>query len=140
MNIDVTFPGGKRVDAAFEGFVVHTDQSPMHGGKGAAPEPYELFLASLATCAGAYVLAFCDARQIATSEIRLAQRGEFDGATGRLERVEIEISLPSDFPDKYRAPLLRAVESCKVKRTLASPPVMSVGIRGEAAPPVSSTG
>jgi putative redox protein len=131
--INVTFPGGKRVDAAFAGHVLHTDQSPEHGGEGAAPEPYDLFLASLATCAGAYALAFCQARGLSAARLELEQRARFDAATRRLESVEIEVGLPADFPEKYRIPLLRAIEGCKVKKTLASPPSISVATRTRAA-------
>jgi hypothetical protein len=70
----VSFPGGKRVDASFEGFTVETDQSEKNGGAGAAPEPFELFLASLATCAGIYVLSFCQNRNIPTDGVRLMQQ------------------------------------------------------------------
>jgi len=48
----VSFPAGKRADAQFKGFTIQTDQSPRGGGEGSAPEPFDLFLASIATCAG----------------------------------------------------------------------------------------
>ena len=56
MEIEVSFPGGKRVDATFGGFTIRTDQPVSAGGQGSAPEPSALFLASLATCAGIYVV------------------------------------------------------------------------------------
>lgn len=136
MIIEVTFPGGKRVDATFGRHVLHTDQSTEHGGTGSAPEPFELFLASLATCAGAYVAAFCDARQIPTADLRLTQRASFNDVTRLLERVVVELDLPPTFPEKYRAPLVRAVEGCKVKKTLASPPPITVEVRTHADPPI----
>src|SRR5690242_6208835 len=55
-DIEVSFPGGKRVDARVGSFVVHTDQPADQGGEGGAVSPFDLFLASLATCAGIYVL------------------------------------------------------------------------------------
>ena len=94
MDIKVRFAGNKRVDAIWGDRVVHTDQSPLHGGEGSAPEPFELFLASLATCAGVYVLGFCQARNIPTDGIELAQRSESDEA-GRLAKVTMEISVPA---------------------------------------------
>src|SRR5215471_4208280 len=59
MDIEVSFPGGKRVDAQVGEFAIRTDQPEALGGAGTAPTPYDLFLASLATCAGIYVLGFC---------------------------------------------------------------------------------
>ena len=139
MEIRITFPGQKRVQAQLGSHVVSTDQSPAHGGEGAAPEPFDLFLSSIGTCAGAYVLAFCDARGIPTADIAITQRQHFDETQKRLERVTLELALPETFPEKYRASLLRAVEGCKVKRALATPPdvaveIMSGGDRGTRAP------
>ena len=52
MHIDVTFPGGLAVDAHLLGFTVRTDQPVKHGGSGTQPAPFDLFLASIATCMG----------------------------------------------------------------------------------------
>lgn len=121
MDIRVNFPGGKRVDARFGRHVVHTDQPPTLGGADAAPAPFELFLSSLATCAGIYVLGFCQARGISTDGIELVQHTDYDD-TGRLSRVQLEIHVPPMFPEKYRAALVRVAESCKVKKVIADPP------------------
>lgn len=127
MDITITFPGGKRVDAAMpDGHVIHTDQSPANGGEGAAPEPFTTFLASIGACAGIYVLGFCQARGLPTEGIRLVQRHVFDPETHRLASVGIDIELPADFPEKYRPAVIRAAEHCKVKKTIAEPPVFEV--------------
>lgn len=129
----ITFPEGKRVDAAFGDHVVRTDQSAAHGGAGTAPEPFDLFLASLATCAGIYALGFCQARGLSTEGLDLVQRATFDPDTKRLTRVDLEVTLPPGFPEKYRAPILRAMEGCKVKKTLVDPPVVTVVAKDVAA-------
>ncbi|MBK7586270.1 MAG: OsmC family protein [Myxococcales bacterium] len=121
MDITVRFPGNKRVDALFGDRVIHTDQSPLHGGEGSAPEPFELFLASLATCAGVYVLGFCQARNIPTDGIELTQHQDFDEA-GRLARVTMKISVPAGFPPKYVPALERVAAKCTVKRVIQDAP------------------
>jgi ribosomal protein S12 methylthiotransferase accessory factor len=126
MDIAITFPGGKRVDAAFGEWVVRTDQPVALGGDGTAPAPFDLFLSSLATCAGIYVLGFCQARGIPTDGMKLIQHNRFDSATHRLQAVDLEIVLPLSFPEKYRDAVIRAAEGCKVKKVLASPPAISV--------------
>src|SRR5512140_2369253 len=70
MQIEISFPGGKRVDAQFGPHLIRTDQSAEAGGEGSAPEPYSLFLASLGTCAGIFVLSFCQKRGLATEGLR----------------------------------------------------------------------
>lgn len=122
MDIRIAFSGGKRVDAHFDGRVVQTDQSPLGGGDGSAPEPFQLFLSSLATCAGIYVLGFCQARGIPTDGIEMIQHHDFDMEHGRLAGVRIDISVPEDFPAKYVPALERVAAKCTVKRVIENPP------------------
>lgn len=127
MELAISFPGGKRVDVAVGRHVLKTDQSAAHGGDGSAPEPFELFLASLGACAGIYALGFCQARGLSTEGLSLTQRNDF-APDGSLARVDLELSLPRDFPEKYRAAIVRAIEGCKVKKTLFAPPVVTVAL------------
>lgn len=129
-DIEVSFPGGKRVDAQVGGHVVRTDQPASAGGEDAAPAPFELFLASLATCAGIYVLGFCQARGLPTEGLRLVQRSRAD-EKGHLESVDLEILLPPGFPLKYTDAIAHAAAGCKVKRTLSDPPAVAVRARVE---------
>ena len=121
-TMTVTFPGGKRVNAEFDGFEVATDQCVDSGGDGSAPEPFEYFLASLATCAGIYVLGFCQKRGIPHDRLRLVQEWDRDGKSNRLTAVRISIEVPADFPEKYHAALVRAANQCAVKKVMEDPP------------------
>ncbi|MBW1878917.1 MAG: OsmC family protein [Deltaproteobacteria bacterium] len=125
-EIVVTHGGGKKIDAHADGFTIRTDQSPKGGGEGSAPEPYLLFLSSLATCAGIYVVGFCQTRNIPTDGIRLIQDHAFDPKTRRLSQIKLRIELPEHFPEKYRSAVERAAALCTVKRTLENPPEMIV--------------
>ena len=87
-TIEVSFPGGKRVDARVGGFTMATDQPTELGGDGSAPAPFDLFLASIATCAGIYVLGFCQARGLATDGLALVQHHEVDP----VQDVEMAVS------------------------------------------------
>lgn len=126
MDMTITFPGGKRVDAHLMGHTIHTDQARESGGDGSAPEPYVTFLAALGTCAGIYVLGFCQARNLPTEGISLVQHHDFNPVTHRLEHVTIEVRVPSSFPEKYRKAVQRAADMCAVKRTILEPPTFDV--------------
>ena len=132
MDLEIRFPGGLQVDASFNGFVVHTDQSASSGGEGSAPSPFDLFLASLATCAGIYVLRFLRQREVPTDGVRLVQRVVSNPSTGMVEEIRIEIEVPQGFPEKYVAPMIRAAELCAVKKHLEHPPAMAVVVTGHA--------
>jgi len=122
----VDFPGGARVDAHFGPYTVKTDQPPAGGGEGSAPAPFSLFLASIATCAGIYVLGFCRQRGLPTEGIRLVQRVERDPLTHMVAKVALDIQLPPDFPEKYRGAVIRSAEQCAVKKAIEKPPVFAV--------------
>jgi ribosomal protein S12 methylthiotransferase accessory factor len=123
-EIEVTLPGGRRVDARLGGHVVHTDQPRDNGGEDTAPSPYQLFLASLGTCAGIFVQGFCAKRGLATDGVRLTLRAEHDQETGVLTRVAIDVHLPPGFPDRYRDALVRVVDQCSVKRAIQAQPAI----------------
>jgi ribosomal protein S12 methylthiotransferase accessory factor len=122
--MEITFPGGVAVDATYRGHTVHTDQ-PLHAGGGdSGPAPFDLFLASIGTCAGLYALRFCQQRDIPTAGLRVTMEPERDD--GRIARLRIAVELPPGFPDKYRAAILRAVDQCTVKRHMVEPPEFEV--------------
>ena len=120
-EMTVDFPGGKKVTAHYDGFDIATDQGVDSGGQGTAPEPYDLFLASLATCAGYYVLKFCEGRSIPTEGVSIRQSWERN-EDKKLIRIAIEIRVPTGFPEKYRKALVRAANTCAVKKTILDPP------------------
>ena len=99
MEMEITFPGGARVDANFGGMTVKTDQPVQGGGQGSAPTPFATFLASIGTCAGIYVLGFCQQRGIPTDGIKIVQRMQSDRTTGLVGQIDLEIQLPHDFPE-----------------------------------------
>ncbi len=126
MEMVIDFPGGAHVDAHFGGFTVMTDQPPQGGGEASAPTPFALFLASLGTCAGIYVLGFCRQRGLPTEGIRILQKMSNNPETGKLERVDLDIQLPAGFPEKYQEALIRAASQCAVKKQLEHPPTIQV--------------
>jgi ribosomal protein S12 methylthiotransferase accessory factor len=126
MDMTITFPGGARVDAQAGPFTIRTDQPPQAGGEGSAPAPFSLFLASIGTCAGIYVLGFCRQRGLPTDGIEIVQRVEPDRRTGMVGRIHLEIRVPKEFPEKYHDALIRAAAQCAVKKHLETPPAFEV--------------
>jgi len=124
-QILVSFGSGKRVNAHINGFEIATDQSVDNGGDGSAPEPYNLFLASLATCAGIYVLGFCQKRDIPSDGISLRQTPKRNG-DGKIVGLDIEILVPPSFPEKYHGALERVAAKCAVKKTIELQPEFGV--------------
>jgi putative redox protein len=125
MDIEVFFEGKKGVNARVRNHIVKTDQPAGGGGDDGAVTPFELFLASLATCAGIYVKGFCDQRQIPTEGIRIVQQHTFD-AKGMVSKIVLNIQVPKEFPEKYVESLIAVAGLCKVKQHFVSPPHIEV--------------
>jgi ribosomal protein S12 methylthiotransferase accessory factor len=121
MDMIIDFPGGSRVDAHFGPFTVATDQPPS----GSAPTPFALFLSSIGTCAGIYVLGFCQQRGLPSDGIRIIEHVH-SGQNGMVEKIDLEIQVPESFPEKYRPSLIRSAELCAVKKHLENPPTFEV--------------
>src|SRR5262245_50522970 len=124
--MEIRFPGGLEVEAIHGGFKIATDQPFVHGGGGSAPTPFDLFLASIGTCADLYALRFCDQRNLDSEGLALELKAVHDPDGKRLAEIRIEITLPPAFPEKYREAILRAVDQCKVKRHILEPPKFEV--------------
>jgi ribosomal protein S12 methylthiotransferase accessory factor len=125
MEMLIDFPGGARVDAHFGPYEVHTDQPP----EASAPSPFATFLASIGTCAGIYVLGFCQQRGLSPEGIRILQRMQTNPTDGMVEKIELEIQLPASFPEKYKQAVIRSAELCAVKKHLEHPPRIDVSTK-----------
>ena len=124
--MEITFNGGKIVTAHCHGHEIKTDQPVNSGGENSAPSPFELYLASIGTCAGIYVKSFCDNRQIPTDNIKIVQTVEYDKESGLPVNILIDIQLPADFPEKYKASVIHVAELCKVKKSIKKPPEFKI--------------
>jgi len=126
MEMEIYFDGGKKVNARLNGNVIKTDQPLEAGGEGSAPAPFDLFLASIGTCAGIYVKSFCDQRSIPTENIKIIQTMEYNKETRLIGKIGLDIKLPADFPEKYKDAVINAASLCAVKKHLMNPPKMEV--------------
>lgn len=123
MGIKIVLPGNKRVDAIMpSGHIIRSDQPVREGGGGTAPAPFELFLASIGTCAGIYIVGFCESRNIPYEGIEIEQNLLYDPIQRRISKVILEIRVPKEFPVKYYDALVNAANLCAVKKALDNPP------------------
>jgi ribosomal protein S12 methylthiotransferase accessory factor len=118
MAIDIYFNGNKKVNAVIDGFTVSTDQPVQAGGDNSAPTPFNMFLASLGTCAGIYIKGFCDQRGIDSKDIRIVMDYNYDPIRKMIVKFIMRIHVPTDFPEQYEAAVVKSAALCAVKRHL----------------------
>ncbi len=120
MDMKITFPDKLRVDAQYGPFDISTNQD------GSTPPPFALFLASIGTCAGVYVLSFCKQRGLDTDGLEIVQSMDTDPATRMIKTVNLDIKLPKNFPAKYKDAIMRSADQCAVKQHLIEPPNFNI--------------
>jgi putative redox protein len=124
--MEITFDGGKVITAHIGGHEIRSDQPVDGGGGNSAPSPYDLFLASIGTCAGIYVKSYCDNHQIPSDGIKIIQHHEWNKESGLPIKISLDIQVPASFPEKYKASLIHVANLCKVKKTMAAPPEFTI--------------
>ena len=120
--MEITFPGGVAVNAETDGFMIKSDQPADNGGDNSAASPFDLFLASIGTCAGFYALRFCQQREIDTTGMHMTLDTERNNDTNRLDQVKLIIHLPDGFPEKYKKTIIRVTDQCSVKKAVLDAP------------------
>ena len=126
MDMLIKMNGKSKISAEYKGFVINTDQSLASGGENTALPPFDLFLASIGTCAGYYIKAFCDQRDIDTDGIEITQKMIYNKEEHRVSGIDIEVKLPENFPMKYKDALINAANTCAVKRHILTPPEFKI--------------
>ena len=126
MIMEIFFDGKKKVNASIHGQIIKTDQPIEAGGDGSAPAPFDLFLASIGTCAGIYIKGFCDQRGINAENIKITQTMVINPDTRMIGKISLDIHLPADFPEKYKDAVVNVANLCAVKKHLLNPPAIEV--------------
>jgi putative redox protein len=128
-ELKVVFSGNYKIDVEYKGFTVKTDQPARDGGDNTAPAPFDLFLVSVAACAGFYALAFCRERQISTEGLGVTMTTERGEVSRMIDKISIVVDVPPGFPEKYRSALAKAVDHCTVKAHMMRPPQFEITLR-----------
>ena len=65
-------------------------------------------------------------RGLTATGIRIVERVKHSPVSGMVDEIDLEIQVPSTFPEKYRDSLVRAAELCAVKKHLEKPPRFAI--------------
>ena len=131
--ITITHEHGDRIAIRVRGHTLVTDQPISGGGDDAGPTPTELFVASLAACAGFYAERFLRRHG---PDAGLSITCDFAMSTDRPSRVasvDLRIDVPGPLREDLREALLRAVDHCTVHNSLRTPPAVRIEIRDSVA-------
>ncbi len=122
MEIKVNFLDNLRIEAKFDDFSIIADQPIRYKGDGSAPSPFDYFLASSAMCAAYFIKVYCNARDIPTDGIRVAQNNIVDPENRYNQIFKIQVEIPEHISERDREGMLRAVDRCTVKKVIQTGP------------------
>jgi putative redox protein len=120
-TVTVRHLDGDRLRIQVRGHELLTDQPVEEGGEDTAPTPTELFLASLAACAGFYAERFLRRHELPTEGLVIACEWAWAHDPMRVGGVELTVDAPGLTPERYQA-FERVIEHCTIHNTLRKPP------------------
>jgi putative redox protein len=109
--------------------MLQADELSTVGGNDAGPNPQELLLAALGSCASITIRMYADRKQwplqgvhvcLSYATIQAEDRGECAATVGTAELIEMEISVAGDLSDDQQRRLLEIANRCPVHRMLDS--------------------
>jgi organic hydroperoxide reductase OsmC/OhrA len=108
-----------------DGFSVAVDEPVSVGGTEDAPQPTDLFLASVASCFALALVYSARKQSIALGSVRVAVVGDY-GAGCRFDAVHVEAEVVGPTAAEIDALRTAAERVCYVTNTLRSPVTLTV--------------
>jgi putative redox protein len=114
------------------------EPSPL-GGKDAGPDPHELVLAALGSCASITIRMYAERKQwplqgvhvcLSYLTVNAEDYGESHAAVGTPEPIEMEISVAGDLSDDQQRRLLEIANHCPIHRMLESQVQIRARLKG----------
>lgn len=107
--------GANQVDAKVRSFVVTT-------GGDDAPAAFEMFLLSLGSCTAATVAGYCRRNELPAEGLQVLMDITRCPETRMATSIKMQLVPPPEFPAERKPELVKAAETCFVKRHLFTPP------------------
>lgn len=105
------------------------DLPEPQGGSGRGLAPPQLFMASLGTCIGVYVVDYCESVGVPSRGLKIHMRWEQMSRPKRIGRIHAEVLMPdADIEPQRLAAIRRVAEQCLLINTLRQAPAFDVDV------------
>jgi putative redox protein len=126
-HTEIKYIDGKKFSAQNRTHAVIIDQPEDNGGNDQGPTPPELFVDSLGSCIGVYVLAFCKNTGLDPSGMKIILDWEkASDKPSRIKSISAKIDLPNTDVGPRKAALLKVAESCMIHETIKHQPEIKI--------------
>jgi len=129
MRMEVTHAGGLRFEVRVRDQRFTVDVPEDIGGSNRGPTPTELFCASLATCAGVYIAAYCASAGLPYEGFSISADWEVLEHPKRIATVNLKVDMPAPLPADRQKAVFRAAHQCLLHRSIANAVQIDLEIR-----------
>jgi uncharacterized OsmC-like protein len=117
-------PGPLRCEVAADGFTLSVDEPESVGGTRLAPQPTDLFLASVASCFTLALVYSAGKQLLELSSVRVRVVGDYAGP--RFDAVHLVVDVAGPSPEDLGRLVEAAERVCYVTNTLRTPVELTV--------------
>lgn len=117
-KINTFYKGDMLFETEMGNHKIKIDVPPDMGGKDRGPTPPQLFIASLGSCVGAFVVNYCEKCGIDTEDLNIEVSFDKAADPTRLTNVKITVNIPKDDCCKKAKAIKRVAEFCPVHMTI----------------------
>ncbi|MFA5340093.1 MAG: OsmC family protein [Candidatus Omnitrophota bacterium] len=124
---EVKYIDGKKFEARNRKHTVIIDLPEESGGNDQGPTPPEIFIDSLGSCIGVYVLGFCKGAGLDAKGMKITLGWEKSAdKPSRIKSISAKIELPNAEVGARRPALLKVAESCLIHETIKHQPEIAI--------------
>jgi putative redox protein len=124
---EIKYIDGKKFSATNRTHTIIIDQPKEGGGEDQGMTPPELFIDSLGSCIGVYVLGFCKNTGLDPIGMKIILDWEkASDKPGRIQKISAKIELPNVDIGARKAALLKVAESCLIHETIKHQPEVTI--------------
>ena len=127
-HAEVRYVSGKKFIARNRAHTVTIDLPEGFGGKDEGPTPPEIFMDSLASCVGVYVVGYCNRAGLNTEGLTISVdwKKELKEKPYYIKKIDVKIALPNAEVGSRKEELLSIANSCLIHETLERKPQVNI--------------
>lgn len=130
-RLKVEYQGGRKfqVTSGANSFVI--DLPKEKGGGGEGPNSTDVFISSLGSCVGVYIVFYCEKVGIDCSGMVIDIDYKMADNPRRVGEVDVKVSMSNAELGARKDAVLRTAQMCAVKNTFLNPPKIDIAIESK---------
>ncbi len=126
MEMKVTYKGGKRFVATTRGHQLTIDQPKERNGSDRGMTPPELFIASLGSCIGVYIVNYCKNVGLNPNDMIVSIDWVLERNPSKISEIKVEITVPKIKDEKRKNAFIRVAHQCTIHKLLIEVPKIGI--------------